>query len=55
MHPSAPALIEARRAERDLELVLPHHHRLPTRPKGRFRGRRRLLVPNAGGVGGPAG
>ena len=41
MHPFAPALIEARRVERDLELSSRHHHRLPTRPKGRFRGRRR--------------
>ncbi len=35
------ALFEARRAERDLELSSRHHHRLPSRPKGRFRGRRR--------------
>ena len=35
------ALLEARRAERDLELSSRHHHRLPARPKGRFRGRRR--------------
>jgi hypothetical protein len=35
------ALMDARRAERDLELSARRHHRLPARPKGRWLGRRR--------------
>jgi hypothetical protein len=35
------AFCEARRADRDRELSARHHHRMPPRPKGRFRGRRR--------------